>query len=83
MFVVVHFGVVSKPRHRFGRFTSEGFWKSSFSVVGFGNPVVFLADGLGVGLVGGRGCEDGEVEVEEGIWTLGSVGSAVSFGEMD
>jgi hypothetical protein len=30
--------------------------------------VVFLADGLGVGLVlGGRGCEDGEVEVEEDL----------------
>ena len=58
--------------------------RSAFDVVGFGDPVVFLADGLGVGLVlGGWGAEDGEVEVEEEL-VVGVVGGGdVGFGAVD
>lgn len=58
--------------------------RSSFSVVGFGNPVIFLADGFSVGLVlKRRSCEDGEVEIEEelSIEVCGLRG--VVFGEID
>ena len=81
MFVVVHFGMVINTIA-----VEEGLkdLRSSFSVVGFGNPVVFLADGLGVGLVlERRGCEDGEVEVEEDLGVEIGWVWAVSFGEMD
>ena len=58
--------------------------RSSFSVVGFGNPVVFLADGLGVGLVlDGQGCEDGQVEIEEELGVEVCGGWGVGFGEVD
>ena len=58
--------------------------RSALSVVGFGDPVVFLANSLGVGLVlGWRGAEDGEVEVEEEL-VVGVVGSwDVGFGGVD
>ena len=46
--------------------------------------MVFLADGLSVGLVlGGRGCEDGEVEVEEDFGVEICWVCAVGFGEVD
>ena len=58
--------------------------RSAFSIVGFGDPVVFLANGLGVGLIlGRRGAEDGEVEVEEEL-VVGVVGGwDVGFGAVD
>ena len=58
--------------------------RSAFSVVGFGDPVIFPADGLGVGLVlGGRGAKYAEVEIEEEL-VVGVVGGwDVSFGAVN